>query len=180
VRVLIDLDERRIECDVAHAAPATTLTDLVEAAGGPRLAPDETVFVNEAEVRGSTPVSELIFLEGSRISRAPWQIPQRVRGWSVTLAGGQRADALNALADPNTASTEDTEVVVKESKLGTFKIPPNENVAEVDFAGLRRIFVNNRLDVFLIFKANQLEFWERGEIHFGFFTMTVQSSFLHP
>lgn len=89
MRVLIDLDERRFECDVAHAAPATTLTDLVEAAGGPRLAPDEAVFVNEAEVRGSTPVSELIFLEGSRISRAPWQIPQRVRGWSVTLAGGQ-------------------------------------------------------------------------------------------
>ena len=90
MRVLIDLDERRFECDVAHAAPATTLTDLVEASGGPRLAPDEAVFVNEAEVRGSTPVSELIFLEGSRISRAPWQIPQRVRGWSVTLAGGQR------------------------------------------------------------------------------------------
>ena len=88
--VLIDLDERRFECDVAHAAPAMTLTDLVEASGGPRLPPDEAVFVNEAEVRGSTPVSELIFLEGSRISRAPWQIPQRVRGWSVTLAGGQR------------------------------------------------------------------------------------------
>ena len=90
MRVLIDLDERRFECEVAHAAPATTLTDLVEAAGGPRLAPDEALFVDEAEVRGSTPVSELIFLEGSRISRAPWQIPHRVSGWSVTLAGGQR------------------------------------------------------------------------------------------
>ncbi|MCU1511304.1 MAG: cell division protein FtsK [Arthrobacter sp.] len=90
MRVLIDLDERRIECEVAQAAPASTLADFVEAAGGPRLAPDEAVFVNDAEVRGSTPISELIFLEGSRISRAPWQTPQRVRGWSVTLAGGQR------------------------------------------------------------------------------------------
>jgi S-DNA-T family DNA segregation ATPase FtsK/SpoIIIE len=88
--VLIDLDERRYECEVAHAAAATTLTDFVEAAGGPRLALDEAVFVDEAEVRGSTPVSELIFLEGSRISRAPWEIPHRVSGWSVTLAGGQR------------------------------------------------------------------------------------------
>ncbi|CAI3793537.1 FtsK/SpoIIIE domain-containing protein [Pseudarthrobacter sp. MM222] len=90
MRVLIDLDERRFECEVAHAAPATTLADFVEAAGGPRLAPDEAVFVDDAEVRGSTPVSELIFLEGSRISREPWPTPQRVRGWSVTLAGGQR------------------------------------------------------------------------------------------
>ena len=90
MRVLIDLDERCFECEVAHAAPAITLADLVETAGGPRLAPEETVFVNEAEVRGSTPVSELILLEGTRISRAPWQSPTRVRGWSVTLAGGQR------------------------------------------------------------------------------------------
>ena len=91
MRVLIDLDGHRLECEVAHAAPATTLTDLVEAAGGPRLAPDDAVFVDEAEVRGSTPVSELILLEGSRISRAPWRTPHRVDGWSVTLAGGERA-----------------------------------------------------------------------------------------
>ena len=90
MRVLIDLDERRFECEVARAAAATTLTDLVAAAGGPHLAPDEAVYVNEAEVRGSTPVSELVLLEGSRISRRPWQVPHRVPGWSVTLAGGQR------------------------------------------------------------------------------------------
>lgn len=71
MRVLIDLDDRRFECEVAHAAPATTVSDLVEAAGGPRVAPDEPVFVNETEVRGATPLSELILLEGSRISRAP-------------------------------------------------------------------------------------------------------------
>ncbi|MCU1519610.1 MAG: cell division protein FtsK, partial [Pseudarthrobacter sp.] len=94
MRVLIDLDERRFECEVARAAAATTLTDLVAAAGGPHLAPDEAVFVNEAEVRGSTPVSELILLEGSRISRRPWQVPHRVRDWSVTLAGGQRTGGL--------------------------------------------------------------------------------------
>nr|WP_237686739.1 FtsK/SpoIIIE domain-containing protein [Arthrobacter jiangjiafuii] len=91
---MIDLDERRFECDVSHAAPATTLTDLVETAGGPRLAPDETVFVDQAEVRGSTPVSELVLLEGTRISRSPWQTPLRVRGWSVTLAGGERAGSV--------------------------------------------------------------------------------------
>lgn len=90
MRVLIDLDDRRFECEVAHAAPATTLSDLVEAAGGPRVSPDEPVFVNETEVRGATPLSELILLEGSRISRAPWPAPHRVRGWSLTLAGGQR------------------------------------------------------------------------------------------
>ncbi|MET3904804.1 FtsK/SpoIIIE domain-containing protein [Paenarthrobacter sp. 4246] len=90
MRVLIDLDDRRFECEVAHAAPATTLSDLVEAAGGPRVAPEEPVFVNETEVRGATPLSELILLEGSRISRAPWPAPHRVRGWSLTLAGGQR------------------------------------------------------------------------------------------
>ncbi|XAS63289.1 FtsK/SpoIIIE domain-containing protein [Micrococcaceae bacterium Sec5.8] len=97
MRVLIDLDERRFECEVAHAAPSTTLSDLVEAAGGPRLAPDEAVFLNEAEVRGSTPVSELIVLEGSRISRTPWPIPERVRDWSVTLAGGQRTGGVIAV-----------------------------------------------------------------------------------
>ena len=91
MRVLIDLDERRFECEVAYAAPSTTLADFLETAGGPRLAPDEAVFVNENEVRGATPLSELIFLEGSRIARAPWQNPERVRDWSVTLAGGQRA-----------------------------------------------------------------------------------------
>ncbi len=89
MRVLIDLDERRFECEVAHAAPATTLADLVETAGGPRLASDEAVFVDEAEVRGSTPVSELVVLEGSRIARTPWRAPLRVRDWSLTLAGGQ-------------------------------------------------------------------------------------------
>ncbi|MHA7219107.1 FtsK/SpoIIIE domain-containing protein [Arthrobacter sp. MDT1-48-3] len=94
MRVLIDLDERRFECEVAHAAPATTLADLVEIAGGPRLGPDESVFVDEAEVRGSTPVSELVLLEGSRIARAPWPAPQRVRDWSVTLAGGQHTGAV--------------------------------------------------------------------------------------
>jgi S-DNA-T family DNA segregation ATPase FtsK/SpoIIIE len=94
VRVLIDLDGSRFECEVARAAPATTLTDLVEAAGGPRLASEEVVFVDEAEVQGSTPVSELILLEGSRISRAPWQAPRRVQDWSVTLAGGHRAGAV--------------------------------------------------------------------------------------
>ncbi|WP_146364087.1 FtsK/SpoIIIE domain-containing protein [Arthrobacter yangruifuii] len=94
MRVLIDLDETRFECEVAHAAPATTLTDLVETAGGPRLAPDEAVFVDESEVRASTPVSELVLLEGSRISRAPWPAPKRLRGWSVTLAGGQRAGSV--------------------------------------------------------------------------------------
>lgn len=97
MRVLIDLDERRFECEVAHAAPSTTLSDLVESAGGPRLAPDEAVFLNEAEVRGSTPVSELIVLEGSRISRTPWPIPDRVRDWSVTLAGGQRTGGVIAV-----------------------------------------------------------------------------------
>ncbi|MBG6224936.1 S-DNA-T family DNA segregation ATPase FtsK/SpoIIIE [Arthrobacter sp. CAN_A2] len=89
--MLIDLDERRFECEVAHSAPSTTLADLVETAGGPRLAPDEAVFVDETEVRGSTPASELVLLEGSRIARAPWQLPVRVHGWSVTLAGGQHA-----------------------------------------------------------------------------------------
>jgi len=76
--------------------------------------------------------------------------------------------------------TEDAEVVVEKGELGTFKIPPDENIAEVDLAGLRRIFVDDRLDVFLVFKANRLEFWEMGEIHLDFFTMMVQSSFLHP
>ncbi|WP_434995859.1 FtsK/SpoIIIE domain-containing protein [Arthrobacter sp. Ld5] len=94
MRVLIDLDERRFECEVAHAAPATTLADLVATAGGPRLAPEASVFVDETEVRGSTPVSELVLLEGSRIARAPWAGPARVQGWSVTLAGGQHVGAV--------------------------------------------------------------------------------------
>lgn len=90
MRVLIDLDESRFECEVAHAAPATTLADLVETAGGQRLAAEETVYVDAAEVRGSTPVSELVLLEGTRISRAPWPVPRRTAGWTVTLAGGHR------------------------------------------------------------------------------------------
>ena len=80
MRVLIDLDETRLECEVAHAAPATTLADLVETAGGQRLAPEEQIYVDTAEVRGATPVSELLLLEGSSISRAPWPVrPERSR-----------------------------------------------------------------------------------------------------
>jgi len=94
VRVLIDLDETRLECEVAHAAPATTLADLVETAGGQRLAPEEQIYVDTAEVRGATPVSELLLLEGSRISRAPWPVPRSAAGWTVTLAGGQSAGQL--------------------------------------------------------------------------------------
>lgn len=97
MRLLIDLDENRFECEVAHAAPSTTLADLVEAAGGPRLDPGEAVFVNDAEVHGSTPVSELVLLEGTRIARSPWQAPSRVHGWSVTLAGGQHAGSVTAV-----------------------------------------------------------------------------------
>ncbi|MCC3273641.1 FHA domain-containing protein [Arthrobacter zhangbolii] len=97
MRLLIDLDERRFECEVAHAAPSTTLADLVETAGGPRLAPDEAVFLNESEVSGSTPVSELVLLEGSRIARTPWPSTPRVRGWSVTLAGGKSAGSVTSV-----------------------------------------------------------------------------------
>jgi S-DNA-T family DNA segregation ATPase FtsK/SpoIIIE len=91
MRVLIDLDERRFECEVAYAASSTTLSDFLDAAGGPRLSADESVFVDTMEVRGSTPLSELVLLEGSRVARAPWQKPERVRDWSVTLAGGERS-----------------------------------------------------------------------------------------
>ena len=80
MRVLIDLDERRFECEVANAAPATNLTDLVEAAGGPRLAPDEAVFVNEAEVRGSTPVSELVL---SRAAAFPGHPGRRLNAFAA-------------------------------------------------------------------------------------------------
>ena len=94
MRVLIDLDERSFECEVSRAAPAITVGSLIEAAGGPRVAATEVVFINDSAVRGSTLVSELILLEGSRISRSPWRNPDRLRNWSLTLAGGQRTGAI--------------------------------------------------------------------------------------
>lgn len=89
MRVLIDLDDRRFEAEVAHVAPSTPLSELIEAAGGPRLDPGERVQVDDASVDASTPVGELVLLEGSRISRSPWARPQRTRGWTLTLAGGE-------------------------------------------------------------------------------------------
>jgi DNA segregation ATPase FtsK/SpoIIIE, S-DNA-T family len=94
VRVLINLDERSFEVEVAHAAPATPLSTIIESAGGPRLGPDESVFVDAAQVSGSTPLSELVLLEGSRIARAPWAQPNRPRDWHLTLAGGEKAGGI--------------------------------------------------------------------------------------
>lgn len=91
MRVLIDLDHGRIDINVEQVAATSTLADLVEASGGPRLADDEVVYVDAAEVRGSTPVSELVLLEGSRVAFSPLAVPTRVREWSVTLAGGEAA-----------------------------------------------------------------------------------------
>lgn len=94
MRVLIELDSRRIEVEIAHVAPTGSLAELVEAAGGPRLGADEPVHVDGTEVRGATAVADLMLLEGSRISRSPWAPTLRVEDWSLTLAGGERAGAV--------------------------------------------------------------------------------------
>ena len=46
MRVLIDLDERRFECEVAQAAPATTLADFVAAAGHKAYSPFGASFLH--------------------------------------------------------------------------------------------------------------------------------------
>jgi len=91
VRVQIELDDERRSVDVDRWQGTATLRDLVAASGAPVPGPEDDLFVDEQAAPVSTPLAEVLLLEGSRIARTPTPRPRRLAGWSVTLAGGTDA-----------------------------------------------------------------------------------------
>lgn len=94
MRVLIDIDDHRADVDLGHLDPQSPLAALVSAAGGPQLGEDDVVYVDAERASGATPLSDVVLLEGTRVSRSPVPRPVRVDGWSVTLAGGSSVGAV--------------------------------------------------------------------------------------
>ena len=72
MKILVDLHGFTRTFELDYWQDNTTLSDLILAAGGPHIAPNDP-------------------LEGSIISQRPIPVAQPVRGWNITLAGGTRA-----------------------------------------------------------------------------------------
>ena len=87
MRVLIELDDRRTSVEVDRWRSSSTLAELVRAAGASTDLEGD-LWVDAEAVPASTPLSELVLLEGSRIARTPGPRVRPVTGWTVTLAGG--------------------------------------------------------------------------------------------
>ena len=88
MRLVIEMDGVRHEVELAQAAHAATLADVVEHACGLPLAPDETLWVDGHRHDAGDPVCGAGLLEGSRIARSPRDRPEPVSGWAASVSGG--------------------------------------------------------------------------------------------
>ncbi|GAA1496883.1 FtsK/SpoIIIE domain-containing protein [Paeniglutamicibacter kerguelensis] len=97
MRVLIQLGDQRFDREIESHAPATTLGQLLAAAGAPLPAAGTTLYVDETAAHADTPLGELLLLEGSSISLSPVEPPHALRQWSVTVSGGLEAGAVHPI-----------------------------------------------------------------------------------
>ena len=88
MRLVIEVDDVRHEVELAQAAEAATLADVVEHACGLPLAPDETLWVDGHRHDAGDLVRGVNLLEGSRIARSALDRPEPVSGWAASVSGG--------------------------------------------------------------------------------------------
>jgi len=98
VRLAVELDGVRHEVETSQYAETATLADLVEAVCGTGVPGDETLYVDDREHTGNARLSDLLLLEGSRVSRTKLEVPSPVRGWTALVSGG--LDAGRTVAVP--------------------------------------------------------------------------------
>lgn len=94
MRLLIEIDGDRHDVELGRRRTGALLGDLVAAATGTVLANDTLLMVDAVVHPASTPLADVLLLEGTRIARSAPERPQPVRGWTATLAGGLNAGRL--------------------------------------------------------------------------------------
>lgn len=99
MRIVIDLDDAPAIVDLAAFEPQSTLGQLISAARGIVLSPDEPLYLDRSSVSPATELRELTVLEGSRLSRTPATPAQQIPGWSVSVAAGTESGHTVALPD---------------------------------------------------------------------------------
>ena len=99
MRILLDFDDRKVVVDLQRFHPQSTLSQLIEVAGGPSLVGDEPVFVDRASVAASTPLSEMTLLDGTRVARTAESAVRPVAGWSVSVIAGAGAGTVVAIPE---------------------------------------------------------------------------------
>ena len=97
MRLVIDVDGNRHEVDVTQAAETGTLADLVEAAAGVTMAPEETLWIDDHRHLAGDRLSDVTLLQGSRIARVRLDRPELIRGWSATMSGSLHAGRIKPI-----------------------------------------------------------------------------------
>lgn len=88
MRLVIDRDGTRHLARVAQTSDHATLGDLLEAATGVSVPPDELWWVDREQHAANTRVGEMMLLEGSRLGRSCPEAALPVHGWAALLSGG--------------------------------------------------------------------------------------------
>ena len=91
MKILVDLHGFTRTFELDYWQDNTTLSDLILAAGGPHIAPNDPLYLDAQPLQGASQLGSVALLEGSVISQRPIPVAQPVRGWNITLAGGTRA-----------------------------------------------------------------------------------------
>lgn len=98
MKILVDLHGFTRTFELDHWQENTTLSDLILAAGGPYIAPDDPLYLDSQPLQGASQLGSVALLEGSVISQRPLPMARPIRGWNLTLAGGTRAGAIVPLS----------------------------------------------------------------------------------
>ena len=91
MHLVIDVDGVRREVELAQAAEAATLIDLVQHAGDVAVRPDETLWIDDTPHDAGDLVRSTALLEGTRIGRTPANHSSPISGWAASLSGGMNA-----------------------------------------------------------------------------------------
>lgn len=80
MRIHISIDSLHRSVHVDSWRGSTTLGELIEAVGGPRLGENEQVYIDAHLAQAEDTLEKLPLLEGSRIARSPYLKPLLFRG----------------------------------------------------------------------------------------------------
>ena len=88
MHLVIEVDGTRREVELAQAAEAATLADLVEHACQVPLSADVPLWVDAHRHEAGDLVRDVALIEGSRIGRSPAEQAVPVPGWAASLSAG--------------------------------------------------------------------------------------------
>ena len=98
MKILVDLHGFTRTFELDHWQENTTLSDLILAAGGPYIAPDDPLYLDSQPLQGASQPGVGGTAGGERHQSAPSTDGRPIRGWNLTLAGGTRAGAIVPLS----------------------------------------------------------------------------------